>query len=161
MKLAFTPSGGSTGSWPIIAAILLAGATIGHAILDAPVATERAQPVVSSTLVPTQPVVMEPPGGPILWGVTSTSTTILLDGTAQQLRHPGGTGAMIRFRIDAGCTGGDLEVVRTAPGPRRVTHRDLEPTPTAYVPDGSYELTPTCGHARQPTTRLEITSSAR
>ncbi|MBS1124020.1 MAG: hypothetical protein H6Q90_6248 [Deltaproteobacteria bacterium] len=161
MKLAFTPaSGGGRGAWLTFAAILLVGATIMDAVLDTPDAARTAETPPRSTVTSTQPVLMEPPGGPIIWGVTSAGATIALDGTAQRLRHAGGTGAMIRFLIQPGCAGGDLEVVRTAPGPRTVTHRDVEPTPMAYVPDGSYLLTPVCGHARRSTTRFEISSVA-
>jgi hypothetical protein len=103
----------------------------------------------------------EPPGGPIIWGVTTAGSTISLDGSAQVLRHPvASTGAMIRFQTPVACAGGELEVVRTAPSPRVVSHRDVAPTPMAYVPDGIYELTVVCEHARRATTQLEIIAVA-
>jgi hypothetical protein len=163
MRLAFTHSGGDggRGSWLAFAALLFVGATILRSVLAPPGATPPAVAPAGATIESTQPVLIEPPGGPIIWGVTTASTTISVDGTVQVLRHPGGTGAMIRFQIPMECAGGDLEVVRTVPNPRVVSHRDAEPAPMAYVPDGIYELTAVCGHARQATTRLEISSVTR
>jgi hypothetical protein len=139
--------------------VLLVGATITGLTIETPAPAERA--ALSAPSAAPQPVLMEPPGGPILWGITAVGTPILLDGTPRILPHPGGTGALIQFEIRPACAGGELEVVRVAPGPRTVTDRDVQLAHRAYVPDGIYELTVLCGNTRRPTSRLEIMSTAR
>ncbi|MFN0252293.1 MAG: hypothetical protein ACKV2T_35790 [Kofleriaceae bacterium] len=104
-----------------------------------------------------QPMLVEPAGGSILWGFTAQPrVAIALDGRTHRITHVGGYGELIEITSSHRCAKADLEVVRIAPGPSRIIHRDAEPSSTAYVPDGTYELTVTCDGARSRATRLAV-----
>jgi hypothetical protein len=157
MRHALTPSTVRPGSSLALAGLglaLLGAATLRTASAPSPTAAPGAP--VDLTVPPTAPTpeFREPPGGPLLWGISVTSTDIALDGRHYAIHHERGTGALVRFA--GGCPDGDLEVARLAPAPRVITHRPAAAILTAYVPDGTYELTAVCGHARGATTRLEL-----
>lgn len=147
-------TGEVASSWFVLAgAGAMTVAAISLSLGAAPVASGPTTEAPSRVV---QPVLVEPPGGPILWGFHAPAQVeIAADGRTYRVRHQTGQGALVRLVSTPGCGAGDLESARLSPAPATVTHHRITREHTAYVPDGVYAWTVTCAYTST-TTRLIV-----